>query len=355
MSELTAEIRDVEDYGPGLRAFTTPRGIRVIEIDYWVNPTHDPAWANEQRRLYHTTKSWRREMERDWSTPAGDPYFPEFTEIGSHRFTHMAESLIKGPVFRTFDLGGRRPAAHWFQYTKAKWAGEPPDREWQWDRLWFYREFMPHDVMVHQFVDAVKYLSNELEYSALDKPSREWVDVYAAKPSGAHCPPPWFPKGVNFLNVAGKEALQGSWTAKDPADKITADIFAARGIPLITVNPRVLGRNEVVRRFLRVYKDGWPGVFMDPQMEETIEGFNGYFCYEPLRGDKMVSDKPKKDGHYDNLLDSFGYGVVAVAPDDVPPPPKPSRLVGWKGGRTPIYANQEDQVLWNEVVRRDLD
>ena len=192
---------DVVDYQPGLRAYTTPKGIRCVEVDYWANTDRpeNGEWANEQRRLYHTDRDWRREMERDWTSPAGDPFFSEFVEIGEAHYVHMASRIITGgpgkppvPVYRAYDLGELRPACIWFQYSPIS------------DRLWFYREFMPHDLGTHHFRDAVRYLSNQLPYEVLDPAARRWVDHYASKPSGAHCPPPWFPPGTHFVDVSGK-------------------------------------------------------------------------------------------------------------------------------------------------------
>ena len=327
-------------YRPGLRAYTTPRGIRVIEIDYWANPDHpeNGEWANAQRRLTATDRDWRREMERDWSSPAGDPLFPEFSEIGAQAYIHVATKIITAPpgrpplpVYRSYDLGERRPACVWYQYSPIS------------DRFWFYREFMPHDLGTHHFRDAVRYLSGEIPATDLDTAARKWVDAYAAKPTGAHCPPPWFPVGTRFVDVSGKECLQRDANVINPEEKTAIAIFAAAGMYLLVVNPRVAGRNRVMRRFLKIRPDGHPGILIDPQMSESIEGWSGGWSYGPTSKDGVISDRARDDGHYINLCDAWGYGVSAVAPEDAPPPQQEPRQIGFeRDGRTPRMSNPAD-------------
>jgi hypothetical protein len=323
---MNLDATDVVEYRPGLRSYTTPRGIRVVEIDYWVNPSHDTAWANKQRPLYHSTKDWRREMERDWSSPAGDPYFPIFTQLGAERYVFLQTQFVEQwPVFRAFDFGRRRPACVWFQYSPKQ------------DRIIGYREFMPHNIGTHDFRDAVKYLSNQLNRSQLTPEAERWVDEYAARSSGAHCPPPWFPLGTKFLDIGGKEALQQQSNAPKPEDAVASDIFAAGGLNLIIVTPRILGRNHIIDRMLSVKPDGFPGILIDPQMEESIAGFEGAWCYpEPTKA-IPVPTKPKDDGHYINLLDAWGYGVAAVVPEETPKGPVLRQETAFVGGRPQLY------------------
>jgi len=330
---------NISRYRDGLMAFTNPQGARVLVLRLGADPDDTPEWINEQRRSYDARK-WRREMEGDWSTPSGDPYFPGFSEIGKDKFVHVATRLIGGPVFRSFDFGRRRPACTWFQYSAKS------------DRAWLLREFMPHEIQTHEFRDAVRFLSGEIEYDAIPDRAKRWADAYAAKPSGAHCAPPWFPLGTKFIDLAGKEALQGQANAVRPEEAITRDIFLAGGIPLIIVNPQVLGRNQIIDRMLMVRDDGWPGLFLDPQAEECIEGFDGGFSYPVRSKANPVPNKPKDDGHYINLLDAIGYGFSGVIPADKPKAAPEPVLLGYRG-HDPVYSKAEtDEVVpWYENRR----
>jgi len=330
--------RDLVVYRDGLYAFTNSKGMRVMVLRLKADPVHTDEWiANEALKYYR--KDWRREMEGDWTTPAGEPYFPIFTEIGREKYVHMATKLIKGPVFRSFDFGRRRPACTWFQYDQKA------------DRIWLLREFMPHDLQTHEFRDAVRFLSNELDSSELPERSRRWIDAYAARPNGNHCPPPWFPLGTRFIDIGGKELLQSGASAVDPELATARAIFAEVGMHLSWVNPRVLARNRLVDKMLMMRPDGWPGTFIDPQCEQMIEGFDGGFAYATGAAgqEDLTKEAPRDDGYMINLLDAYGYGVAAVVPPDRPHEKQPPTLVGYRDGREPIYANLEDEVGWKET------
>lgn len=300
--------------------------MRVVVLRLDADPEHTPAWQLEERKKY-SNKDWRREMEGDWSSPAGDPYFPIFSEVGREAYVHQAKRLIKGPVFRSYDTGGRRPAAVWFQYS-------PRDH-----RIWILREYMPHDQLTHEFRDAVRYLSNQLEWSRVPYRAQQWVDAYAAKASGLMTPPPWFPLGTRFVDIAGKEMVQRNAQAVRPEEQTFADVFREGGIDIVQApNLRILGRNQMVGHMLMLGTDGWPRTFIDPQAEEIIEGFEGAFTYPQPTEKVPIPTEPKDDGHYINLLDALGYGVSAVVPADTPKPKREPVIVGYGlDGRTPIY------------------
>jgi hypothetical protein len=313
---IMQSIRDIVEYRRGLRAYTTPRGIRCVEVDYFANPEHpeNGEWANGQRILYATDRDWRREMERDWSSPAGDPYFPEFSEVGVDKYVVMVRNIIVAPrgkapipVYRCYDLGERRPACVWLQYSPLS------------DRFWAYREFMPHDLGTHYFRDAVRYLSGQIELGDL---------AYEARPPGTH-----------FVDITGKEALQRQSNAVLPEEKTALDIFGSVGMFFIWVNPRVEARGRMMRRFLKLRADGYPGLLIDPQMGESIEGFSGGWSYAQPTKEQMVSDRVRDDGHLINLFDAWGYGVSAIAPVDEPAPLPTPTIVGYRNdGRTPIMS-----------------
>jgi hypothetical protein len=328
---LIPKASDYTVYREGLEAYTTPRGIRAIRLHWTADDEHTDTWANEARKFYPTQRDWRREMELDWTSPSGDPFFPEFVEIGRDRFIHTVTKLVKGPVYRSFDFGRRRPACTWFQYSRRS------------DRLWIYREFMPHDLNTHNFRDAVRYLSGEAQASEISAQAMQWVDSYAARPSGAHCPPPWFPLGTKFTNIAGPECLIPQANAKESEDAVARDIFMAGGINLLVINIKVEGRHRILRRLLRVYDDGYPGVWIDPQCEEVISGFDGAWSYARHHGEKIVEEKMRDDGHFINLGDALGYGVAAVVPADKEKERPARKLLGYGGrtGREEVYADPD--------------
>lgn len=339
-AEQLAEMKgapgtNLKVYRDGLYSFTTPKGIRATVLRIGADPAETPENLAALKRSYPSQKDWRREMEGDWSSPAGEPYFPVFSELGQERYVRLATELIAGPVYRSYDFGRRHPACTWFQYSPKS------------DRLWLLREFMPHDLLTHEFRDAVRFLSGQLDIGQLTDRTRVWIDRYRNRLSGQHCPPPWFPPGTIFIDLSGKEVVQSSGNALSPDEATAKDIFAAGGIFVMWVAPDVKGRNRVVERMLMEAPDGWPRTLIDPQCEEMLAGFNGAFAYPEKTTAVPIPDQPKDDGYYINLLDAWGYGVCSVVPKEAPEAPKPRRLLGWDG-RTPVYSDPEPvaQIGW---------
>lgn len=329
---------DLVQYRRGLTAYTTPKGIRVLVLRLGAATTDTPEWIFNEKRRY-TQKQWRREMEGDWSSPAGEPYFPVFSELGGRAvYVLPMKKLIRGAVYRAYDTGRRRPACVWFQYSPKS------------DRVVLLREFMPHDLQTHEFRDAVRYLSRQCDFDELTERARFWVSEYSNRQSGGHCPPPWFPHGTRFFDIGGKEILQSSGNAFRKEEATVVDIFAAAGIFLNYVSPSVLGRNRVVERMMMMRPDGYPGMLIDPQCEEIISGFEGAFCYPEPTKSVPVPTKPKDDGHYINLLDALGYGIVAICPPDTPVPDAKEDILGYRGrDEIRVMRRADEEVIpWRE-------
>lgn len=328
-------------YRTGLEAFTSPSGNRVVILRLGADPEDTPEWIAKARLPYANEKDWRREMMGDWTSPAGDPFFPIFSHIGRDKYVHYARRLITAPVFVGLDFGKRRPAAVWMQYAPRS------------DRIFGYREWMPHDIQCHEFRDGIKYLCGLMAWEEIPERSQWWIEEYMRRSSGFHCPPPWFPPDTEFIFIGGKEALQGSDAAVNSAESTRQQIFAAGGITLHIVNTKVETRNDVVGRMLMMAPDGWPRTFLDPQMNETIVGFDGAFSHPKSTKAVGLPEKPKNDNHYINLLDAWGYAAVAICPKDTPDKPGEARVIGVEAdGRTPIMSRPDrEEIGWYENRR----
>jgi hypothetical protein len=322
----------------GCNAFDTPRGIRVIELDFWADKSRDQKWEEREKIKYASEKDWRRDNMRDWTSAEGDVFYPEFQENGKARYVQPLRELAKLPVVRSFDFGFRRPACTWIQYA----AGS--------DRVWWVREFMPHDLGTHDFRDAVQYLSGMLDFSVLTPRARDWIDLYAAKENAPK--PPWFASTTDFFDVSGPESYRTEASAIRATEEANAaQVFANGGIYLNMVDPPVKARVDVIRRLLKIRKDGWPGIIIDPQCEEGIQMFNGALSFERATKDNPIPSKPRKDGHFENIHDALGYGIVAVVPmEDRRPESEEPRVVGYDG-RTPLYKPAGEDLGWYESRR----
>jgi hypothetical protein len=319
----------------GCNTYITPRGIKVIELDYWADEDRGQEWASREKVKYAAEKDWRRENLRDWTSAEGDIFYPEFQELGRERYVFALSELAALPVVRSFDFGFRRPACTWLQYSAKS------------DRVWWIREFMPHDLGTHDFRDAVQFLSGRLDYSALTPRSRDWVDLYANKEGAPK--PPWFSSTIDFFDVSGPESYRTEASAIRATEEANAaQVFANGGIYLNMVDPPVKARVDIIRRLLKLRDDGFPGLIIDPQCEEGIQMFNGALSFERQTKDNPIPSKPRKDGHFENLHDAFGYGVVSVVPMEDRQPGVPADVVIGYNGREPIYKPIGDDLGWYE-------
>lgn len=329
----------MEQKPDGCNAFVTPRGIKVVELDYWADPDRGEAWRDREKIKY-SEKDWRRENLRDWTSAEGDVFYPEWNDNGGReKYVVPLLRLAKLPIVRSFDFGFRRPACTWLQYSPAS------------DRVWVVREFMPHDLGTHDFRDAVQFLSGRFDYSGLTPRARDWVDLYAGKRGAPQ--PPWFASTTDFFDVSGPESYRTEASAIRATEEANAaQVFANGEIFLNMVDPPVKARFDVIRRLLKMRPDGWPGILVDPQCEEIIEMFNGALAFERSTKENPIPTKPRKDGHYENIHDALGYGIIAVVPMEDRHPGEPNRLLVGYNGRTPVYRAEGDDLGWYETVRQ---
>jgi len=281
----------------------TPRGYCVIELDYLADPSkRAPDFERRARAAVTSDKEFRREYKRDWTTSAGEPFYPEFAQIGRGRYQLAAAGLVgTGAVYRGFDLGYRAPVCVWFQYSDAS------------DRVWVLREFVPKQIATEHFADAVLYLSGQRPYEGLPPIAKEWVDAYAQ--TAGMPAPPWFAPGTVFLDYSGPEANRTeAIAARDPAEANTSRVFAAKGILLGTQAGPIRARTDVLRRLLALRSDGWPGLLVDPACPEVLAMLDGGLAYKRPSRNNPKPDHPQKDGHFDNVNDALTYGLAAVVP-----------------------------------------
>lgn len=284
-------------------------------------------------------RRFAREFLRDWDTAAGDPYYPEFQEFGREKYVHSLDSLPKGvTLFRGFDFGIRRPSCVWGAYSYPQ------------DRLWILREFIPQNksaadgLGTHHFRDTVLFLSGEIPYEQLSERAQYWVDWYAENgyPEG-----PWFEPSILWENFAGPECMRTEANAaRDPRDATAAAIFESGGIPLTYQAGQVKARHEIFRRFLGLRPDGFPGVLFDPSCQELLRAMGGAFTFAKETAGNPVPDRPRKDGHYDNIIDALTYAVCALVPSDSMPLARRAPT----GEYAPKAMGSEESVGWYETT-----
>lgn len=312
------------EYLPGLTARTTGRGMRVIELDAWANPTRGLDWIEHEKRTSKSISSFEREVMRNWNITGGNAFYPEFTQLGRDRYVFEPPTLLSYPVIRGFDFGWRAPVCVWMQYSPAS------------DRVFVLREFSPRGISAHHFRDVVRSLSGQLPDGALEKAAQEWVDMLRGLPGVPV--PPWFPPGTHFVDFAGPEvnAIQ-SIAARDPAEASVRAVFNAVGIEFSIQTGPVKGRTNVLRRLLHPRGDGWPGIVVSSACVDVLAMLDGGLAFKKATKQNPMPEDPRKDGRHDNTNDALTYALVGVVPvagvpgvtPGLPAQPDVEESIGW--------------------------
>jgi hypothetical protein len=311
-----------QDYAPidGMRIHVSPvNRVTLVDLHYYADPAK--CIPTPEEWLKRATQGMsdgaiKREYLLDRNTPSGDAFYFEWNDNGGReRYVVRCPGFIQGlHISRSFDFGVRRPACIWYQYD----PGE--------DIIWYLREFMAHDCGTHDFRDTVAFLSGELPYEELTGDARYWADEVQAR-TWNH-PAPWFDAGTHFVNFSGPEAFRRQAAAmRNPLETTDADIMAAGGIQLTEWNGPVLARTSIMRRLMKVRESGYPGALFDPSCEELIRAMSGALVFHPPTEEDPIPNRPKKDGHFDNIHDAATYGLAheVTSVDKVMPPP-PNRV-----------------------------
>ena len=352
----------------GFRVQRTKQGFAVVSVDYWADEDkRDPAWIAAREQEMTNRADFRREYLRDWTSPAGDSYYPEFWLYGGlDTYVVACPGVIPGvPILRCWDFGIYRPACVWMQ------------RDPRNGRLWVLRELMPgwsqaalrdEGIDVRSFRDVVLYLSGQTSLSRLHPRSMLLLDAIRQEPR--YPDPPWFTDGSGaipnrFIDFSGPEANYPSDVpADDTQARTRAMILAEAGIFLQIQTEPWEAREDMLRELLRPRLcefghescPGHPGILFDPSCAVLVQGVSGGITFRKGTLQNPAPAAPAKDGYYDHLHDALSYGVVGsgnraygLPPNALPPP------VVFEGRRrlTPqeIAARQSTNSLYSRFAR----
>ncbi|MFQ5473974.1 MAG: hypothetical protein ACE5FA_13980, partial [Dehalococcoidia bacterium] len=186
---------------PGFNVRWNSKGYCIVTVDYWADPNkRDPKWAEKEKRKYPDIRSWRREMERDWTMASGESFYPEF-QFRQESFVRAVPYILPDkPVIRGWDFGYKFPACVWMQQADS-------------GRVAFLRELMPMHISIHDFRDLVRYLSGEVPLELLKAHNRERalrevrrIEAANERPYNKYPKPPWFERDTKFIDFSGPEA-----------------------------------------------------------------------------------------------------------------------------------------------------
>lgn len=307
VSTAPGQASPVDEPIPGFNVRWTPAGICVVELDYFADPVkRTPEWLADARRAYPSHRDFRREFLRDWTSPAGDVFYPEWhLNGGDELYVRPSPGIIDAPVVRGWDFGFRMPSCVWLQRSPVS------------GRVFVLRSIMPQDIDTWSFRDLVMYLSGQVGIEMLGPRALTWVKKIADDPRLPS--PPWFETAgatpLRFLDFAGQEAVAIKATVdQDTKERTDAQVLEAAGIVLQVYSGPVKARETIVRKLLQVQPDGWPGLLVDPANPLIIDGFHGGYSYPKGTTANPQPTDPLKDGYYEHTHDALGYALVGVVP-----------------------------------------
>jgi hypothetical protein len=302
---------------------------------------------------------------RDWASPAGDAYYPEF-QVNGGMDTYVAKIpglLVGQPVFRLWDFGFRRPAC--------LWAQKDPHR----NRLYVLREMMPgwdematseEGIDVRSFRDAVLCLSGVIGRASLGPRAQLLIQRIA---DSSYPSPPWFVDGaqpIQWVDFAGPECHQiNDQPEEDSSSRTRAQILGEAGIEIQVRTQGKGAREDIIRELLKVRRPcqdghgeecpGHPGLLFDPACAILIRGFAGGIAYERATPQNPLPVNPIKDGYFEHLHDCLGYGVLGLFPAHGSRP-LPTPAVRYEGRRRVDVRQQmqaqQDIGLWSRIAKR---
>ncbi|MFW9893899.1 MAG: hypothetical protein ACFFFO_16965, partial [Candidatus Thorarchaeota archaeon] len=260
------------------------------------------AWRIAERKKYKNERDWRRQMMRDWTTAAGEAFYPEF-QADPKKYVHRITHLLNVPMVRGWDFGFRMPACCFMQAA--------PN-----GRVAIIREVMPDNINTWNFRDLVRYLSGQIPFEELQEKKRiramQWVNYI--KESKWLPDPPWFQPGMYFMDYSGPECYKVSDLEQEGKARNVFDIMGEGGIHLNVFSARPSAREEVFRNLMQMRDDGLPGLLLDPTCRWLISGLAGGIAY-PKKGSikNPLPDEPAKDGFFEHLHDAAGYALVNIS------------------------------------------
>jgi hypothetical protein len=282
------------------------RNITLATIHYTAHPhKRDPAWAAEGRKAYPSEVRWKREMEMDWTSREGEPFFPEFA-ARPQRYLRPLPYLVPGlPVYRGWDFGTRHPACVWFQRGRN-------------GRVWFGRELLGVNIDPYSFRDLVRFISGDIPEEALEHRPRAMEHVRAIRENPEAYSPPFFaqPPTIRWADYAGHEALQMRWQVENqPKTTCDQEILAEVGIELQPHYTTTEAKEHVWRRLMHTMADGGPGCYVDPiGCPILAQALGGGLVYAKGTKENPAPDTVQKDEYFSHLWEAASYPLVNAAP-----------------------------------------
>lgn len=237
-------------------------GFAIARVHYSLDPNKDKEWIKEAKRGM-PERGWLREYEIDYSSYAGKPFFPEFSELN---ISKDEIGFVRGDIiYRGWDFGFHRPCV---VITKLD----------QFDRWIIMDMVLGEDEGIFDFGVRIR------RYCLSQFPGAKYIDA---------CDP------------AGHQV-------SDKNEKTSVQILNNIGIyPQSRKQPITAGA-EIIRQKLGLRADGKVGLLVNLDQNMIIDGFKGGIHYPESKEGKPEKEFYTKDGLYDHIFDALRYAAVEM-------------------------------------------
>ncbi len=306
------EDKSGDPRGPAWSVQRNGRAI-VVTLNPWAIPHRDQQWEDAMRAKLGSDAAYERQYGRNWGTPRGDAYYPEFAarvrEVKPWTFEgwYVKEhQRIEGPFLRAWDFGYYRPAMLLGQYDQKTGV------------LWIQRELRLETMLVHEVRDLGRYLCGQASLDELKTEKRKAALAWIERERRTRFygwPMPWFQPGEGeFVDFAAEhEQEYTSGLAADEESKTAAMVLAQAGIRLRGQKAQWDDRDTILRFLLRESATcpGFPWLLIDPCAKWLLKGMSGGLV-KPTKQQRHAG--PKRDRLYEDVHDTLSYMAAACWP-----------------------------------------
>ena len=252
---------------PGLKQWTTPDGIVVLQVHYSADPDKAaPEWKEREMKGL-SPQQWEREYEINFNAPEGKAFFPEF-DMTRHVASGEMEPFVGKPVIRGWDFG-LSPATLF-----AQWGPT--------GQLCIFHEIQSWDCGIRAHGAVVKADSLSL-----------------------------FPGG-RFVDYADPAGMQRAQTDEKTCFQL---LRLEYGFVLFPGPVSAVARSEGIRKLLTTTTpNGTPMMLVDPRCAWLIAALAGGYHRREIGG--RYTEDPVKDD-YSHIIDCLGYIAAGQGRSDI--------------------------------------
>ena len=245
-----------------------------------------PEWITEAKRGM-PEQGFKREYEIDYSYYAGKPFFSEFSEYNIAKEPILYRE--RETIYRGWDFGFHRPCCIITKLNERD--------QWCWLKV-----ILGQDEWIDVFAKRVK------EFCLTEYPGARYIDA---------------------ADIAGTQV-------SDKSKQSSVQILNAFGIyPQMRKQEIDLGVG-IIRGKLRMRVDGVPGLLVNPNQQDIIDGFKGGLHYPEVREGQAQKEAYDKEGYYEHIFDGARYIATEMF--------------------TPLGGRQEqNQIAYNELEHQYRD